>query len=72
MPESASEILPETVIGDDVKLLPLAGDVTATVGAVLSIFRVTLALAWAPAPSDALPVMIWFAPSVLTICCAGH
>jgi hypothetical protein len=42
------------------------------VGLVLSMFSVTLVLAVWPAASVALPLMTWFAPSVLTICGAGQ
>jgi hypothetical protein len=42
------------------------------VGGVLSIFSVLLALADCPAASVTLAVKLWFAPSVLTVCEAGH
>jgi len=55
-----------------VVIVLFAGDVTATTGPVLSIFNVTDALAVAPFASVAVAEMVWFAPSVLTVCAAGH
>ena len=64
MPESASVTVPVTVIGEVVTVPPGVGELIATVGAVLSIFRVTEAVAVFPALSVAVREMIWFAPSV--------
>jgi hypothetical protein len=66
MPESASVTVPVRVIGEAVTVAPGAGELIATVGAVLSIFRVTEALALFPALSVAVREMVWFAPSVET------
>ena len=66
MPERASVTVPVTVIGEVVTVAPGVGKLIATVGAVLSILRVTDAVALFPAPSVAVREMVWFAPSVET------
>ena len=58
MPESASVTVPVTVTGDVVTVAPGAGELIAAVGAVLSIFRVTEAVALFPALSVAVREMV--------------
>ena len=64
MPESESVTVPMRAMTGVVTVAPGVGEVIATVGTVLSIFRVTEAVAVFPALSVAVREMIWFAPSV--------
>lgn len=71
-PERISEVLPEIEIDEVVKVAPLDDDVILSTGPVLSMLRVFVTEAVWPALSVAVPVTIWFAPSVLTVCAAGQ
>ena len=74
MPESPSEQL--NVITAGAVTIPLAPGGGATVaviaGGVLSMLSVVLALAVCPAASVAVALIIWFAPSSVTVFVAGH
>ena len=52
--------------------LPSLGAVMATSGGVWSRFTVTFAVALLPIVSVAVPLMIWFAPSMFTDCDVGQ
>lgn len=56
-PDSASDTVPETVTAAFEKPVPSTGEVTVRIGIVLSILRVTLALAVSPLASVAVPLM---------------
>ena len=66
MPESESVTVPVRVMTGVVTVAPGVGELIATTGTVLSIFRVTEAVALFPALSVAVREMVWFAPSVGT------
>ncbi len=74
MPESPS--VQVNVITAGAVTTPLAPGAGVTVavmaGGVLSIFSVVLALAVCPAASVTVALTIWFAPSSMTVCDAGH
>lgn len=55
-PDKASDTVPVTAIPAVVKTAPSAGEPTARVGGVFSIFNVTLAVAVAPAASVTVPL----------------
>jgi hypothetical protein len=71
-PESASETVPATVTAGSVKLAPSAGEETVKAGALLSILRVTAAVAVFPAASVTVPLTTWPTPSEETTCAAGQ
>jgi hypothetical protein len=62
-PDKASVVVPETSTFGSAEEAPSAGEVTASMGSVLSIMRVTLVDAVSPAVSVAVPVITWLAPS---------
>lgn len=71
-PESASVTVPRTSVGEIFNVAPSAGSVTASRGAVLSTFSVTLVEAVLPALSTTVPLTTWPAPSVPTTTGSGH
>jgi hypothetical protein len=58
-PENASDAVPLTLIGEAKTFAPVTGEITATLGAVLSSFIVTDTEAVFPALSMAVPTTIW-------------
>src|SRR5689334_12760541 len=73
VPESASVQAKVTVAGSLTTPCTGAGlTVAVTAGFVLSMFSVTEAEAWLPFASAAVPVMTWFAPSVVMVAGPGH
>ena len=72
-PDSSSVAAKAIVTGVLFQPLFATGDcVAVTIGAVLSMLSVTLAVAVLPALSTALPETTWLAPSALTVTGAGH
>lgn len=72
MPESPSVAVPVSVNCAEVTVAPAFGDVTASTGAVLSIFSATEAGTDAPEVSVAVREMVWFPPSVDTVTGCGQ
>ena len=72
MPLSASEVVPVTVACGVVIVDPLAGEMMLRIGALLSIFNVTDAVAEFPAVSVAVLDTTWLAPSVVVITGCGQ
>jgi len=72
IPDSASDTLPETVTPGFEKLIPSAGELTVSVGGVLLMLRVTLAVAVSPLASVTVPLINWLAPSDVTVCVLGQ
>lgn len=66
MPERPSVAEPVTAAGEVVRVAAWIGVVIATTGGVLSIFRVTEAVALLPKLSVAVRETVWLAPSVDT------
>ena len=56
-PDRASDTVPETVTAAFEKPVPSTGEVTARIGMVLSILRVTLAVAASPLASVVVPLI---------------
>jgi hypothetical protein len=74
IPDRASEQVKVIVAGATTTPCALGVGLTVAViiGAVLSMFSVVLVLAVCPAASVTVALKTWFAPSVLTVCEAGH
>src|SRR5439155_4731024 len=64
-PERASVTVPVTVTVGINRIAPSGGELMVTTGGVLSTFTATLVMPTFPATSTAVPVTIWFAPSVV-------
>jgi hypothetical protein len=71
-PESASLEAPATGTFAVCVTLASVGEAILTKGGVWSRLTVALALTELPTASVAIPVITWFAPSMLTICVPGH
>ena len=65
-PDTASETLPVTFAVVAATVLPSAGELMATEGAVVSTFAISEIVVLLPARSRQVPVTGWFAPSLDT------
>jgi hypothetical protein len=71
-PDKESATVPEIVMAAELKPVPSAGEVIVTVGGVLSMLRVVVVEAVFPPASVTVPLICWFAPSVVTVCKEGQ
>jgi hypothetical protein len=72
IPDKVSLTVPVELMVDTEKISPSVGETTLSTGGVVSMFKLTFAVAVVPNASVTVPLKTWFAPSDETTCEAGQ